>query len=109
MMRRRVGVAGLLVTLRGTSNRVGMAQTAGKPTHRCANRALCNRLCYCHCGVCLRGASPPLEDSLSPLLGGAFSCGQPPRRRATDDASASWVGGLAADELGLWDRRQAPL
>jgi len=72
MMRRRVGVAGLLVTLRGTSNRVGMAQTAGKPTHRCANRALCNRLCYCHCGVCLRGASPPLEDSLSPATWRGF-------------------------------------
>jgi len=72
MMRRRVGVAGLLVTLRRTSNRVGMAQTAGKPTHRCANRALCNRLCYCHCGVCLRGASPPLEDSLSPATWRGF-------------------------------------
>jgi len=89
MMRRRVRVAGLLVTLRRTSNRVGMAQTAGKPTHRVQIVHCATDCAIAIVGFASEGQAPLWKIALAPLLGGAFSCGQPPRRRATDDASAS--------------------
>jgi hypothetical protein len=50
------------------------AQGSGRQAHSSMCKSCTVQpMCYCHCGVCLRGASPPLEDSLKPrYLAGLF-------------------------------------